>query len=372
MQLYYDDAQDKLVIKCTGLYESDQLADMLSVEGLEVRDRMTLIIKEFRASGQNSFGAVKEPDSNEITPYVIVSGMSGSGRFNPGRDLIFERLGGEFLDYYMQKYSILCNRALLKTIQSNNIDELRENYRDMARFLSMDLVRIFDELTWPRTGRVCIDVHLPVLLRDLRYQQGSRIAYLFRDPRDWIVSTYHFFRNVYLKNRDNPSAPQCLDLYSESGDDKARVFKALIDGEFPHVSDRLCYVYPSVRELLEDKIKYRAKEDVFFVDYERTRLEPVEFFADFAKWIAGTPDLPPEVSQADLEKAAEMGTFSYQTKGKIQEGCSDDWVKDDGGWFRKGIVGDWQNHFTKEMKDYFKDQTGDLLIEAGYATDMDW
>jgi hypothetical protein len=40
--------------------------------------------------------------------------------------------------------------------------------------------------------------------------------------------------------------------------------------------------------------------------------------------------------------------------------------------YRKGIAGDWQNHFTAKIKKVFKREYGRLLIEAGYETDMNW
>lgn len=39
---------------------------------------------------------------------------------------------------------------------------------------------------------------------------------------------------------------------------------------------------------------------------------------------------------------------------------------------RKGIVGDWRNYFDDEMKFRFKQLYGDVLADAGYATDDDW
>lgn len=39
---------------------------------------------------------------------------------------------------------------------------------------------------------------------------------------------------------------------------------------------------------------------------------------------------------------------------------------------RKGIVGDWRNHFTDAHKARFKQLAGDLLIEAGYERDLNW
>ena len=39
---------------------------------------------------------------------------------------------------------------------------------------------------------------------------------------------------------------------------------------------------------------------------------------------------------------------------------------------RKGIVGDWKNHFDEKHKDYFKQIAGDLLIDLGYEDNKSW
>ncbi len=39
---------------------------------------------------------------------------------------------------------------------------------------------------------------------------------------------------------------------------------------------------------------------------------------------------------------------------------------------RKGISGDWQNHFTDKVKQEFKEKYGPLLIATGYETSLDW
>lgn len=39
---------------------------------------------------------------------------------------------------------------------------------------------------------------------------------------------------------------------------------------------------------------------------------------------------------------------------------------------RKGIAGDWRNHFTERVKDEFKKHFGDMLIAAGYEKDDRW
>lgn len=39
---------------------------------------------------------------------------------------------------------------------------------------------------------------------------------------------------------------------------------------------------------------------------------------------------------------------------------------------RKGIRGDWQNHFSARTMDRFKERYGRVLIETGYETNLDW
>jgi len=39
---------------------------------------------------------------------------------------------------------------------------------------------------------------------------------------------------------------------------------------------------------------------------------------------------------------------------------------------RKGVSGDWQNHFTNKVSEYFKANYGKLLINSGYENDMNW
>jgi hypothetical protein len=41
-------------------------------------------------------------------------------------------------------------------------------------------------------------------------------------------------------------------------------------------------------------------------------------------------------------------------------------------FYRKGIAGDWKNHFSAEETRVFKTLAGEMLIQLGYEKDMDW
>ncbi len=41
-------------------------------------------------------------------------------------------------------------------------------------------------------------------------------------------------------------------------------------------------------------------------------------------------------------------------------------------FYRKGIAGDWKNHFGDEEKRIFKEAAGDMLVQLGYEKDLSW
>ncbi|MFC2155561.1 sulfotransferase domain-containing protein [Acidobacteriota bacterium] len=40
--------------------------------------------------------------------------------------------------------------------------------------------------------------------------------------------------------------------------------------------------------------------------------------------------------------------------------------------FRKGVPGDWRNHFSEPVKSNFKEKFGNLLIKTGYEKNLNW
>jgi hypothetical protein len=66
-----------------------------------------------------------------------------------------------------------------------------------------------------------------------------------------------------------------------------------------------------------------------------------------------------------LDRLLERSSFRYYTgRDPGQENRKR--------FYRKGIAGDWKNHFGDEEKRIFKDIAGDLLITLGYEKDLSW
>lgn len=73
-----------------------------------------------------------------------------------------------------------------------------------------------------------------------------------------------------------------------------------------------------------------------------------------------------EISEEHLAKIIQANDFSVKSGGRNPG------EEDVNSHFRKGIAGDWKNHFNQQHIDYFKEQYGDLLIKLGYEKDNNW
>lgn len=72
------------------------------------------------------------------------------------------------------------------------------------------------------------------------------------------------------------------------------------------------------------------------------------------------------VSDDLIKDIIEKTSFTKLTKGRKQGD------EDVTSHFRKGVAGDWKNYFTPKVKEAFKSQYGDILIEWGYEQDQNW
>lgn len=96
------------------------------------------------------------------------------------------------------------------------------------------------------------------------------------------------------------------------------------------------------------------------VRYESIAEQPAQELRSIFDWLG--------VASEDtiVEHLVKTHTFEQLSGGRSrgQEDPTAEW--------RKGIAGDWKNHFTNEDKDLFKSIAGELLVELGYEQGTDW
>lgn len=154
---------------------------------------------------------------------------------------------------------------------------------------------------------------------------GEKVVYIVRDPRDVMISFY-----FYLNNFQNKS--QNISMYEF-------IKKHMPDWK-RHVTEWL--------DKADTIIKY---EDV-------SANTPAALDKAF-KSIGISIEMP------ILEQAEEIFNFNKLSNRKKGE-------EDKSSFFRKGIVGDWKNHFDNSEKELLKELVGDLLIKLGYEKDLKW
>ena len=92
-----------------------------------------------------------------------------------------------------------------------------------------------------------------------------------------------------------------------------------------------------------------------------------DLIADFPETVGALLTfLGVDASQETIENLRRETDFKRLSGGRAPGETDPD------SYFRKGIAGDWKNHFSDEDKSVFKEVAGDLLIELGYEQDMDW
>ncbi|XP_039365639.1 sulfotransferase 2A1 isoform X1 [Mauremys reevesii] len=192
-------------------------------------------------------------------------------------------------------------------------------------------------LSYPRPR--LLTCHLPILLFPTSFF-GSRakVIYTLRNPKDVLVS-YFYFSKMCSSYEDPESFEQFL------GD--------FLSGDVPHGS-----WFDHVRGWMEMK----GKENFFFITYEELQQDlrgSVQRLCQF---------LEQELDDGAINSVVENASFRAMKENKMCNSTllpRDIMDQDKGTFLRKGICGDWKNHFTVAQSEAFdriyQDRMGGLL-----------
>jgi hypothetical protein len=164
---------------------------------------------------------------------------------------------------------------------------------------------------------------------------------IIRDLRDTLISAYFSFKvshplftkyNVNLRNK-------LISMDMEKG------FMYLMENWLPACA----IIQESWIESREEVIKY---EDLLFRDIDI-----------LSRLLIDRSGLP--VSNERLKNNILTNRFESLTGRKPGHEMIDSHM-------RKATQGDWKNHFTRNLKEAFKERYGALLIKTGYEHDYEW
>lgn len=202
-----------------------------------------------------------------------------------------------------------------------------------------------------------------VIQNHWRYHPAlQRVLYLYRDGRDVMASLY-FDRIRVARHTERPGKVYVRRTYERllgKDYDPGNILRHLprfIEFEFAHPGRGTPLNW---RDHVEDWYHCGESRAVTLVSYEDLRRDCVATLGRVLEAMTGQA-----VDPWRLETTVEKMSMRRQT-GR------DPGQTDITQHIRKGVVGDWRNHFSKEAAEIFNELAGATLVRLGYETDEAW
>jgi len=178
----------------------------------------------------------------------------------------------------------------------------------------------------------------------LQKPDAHKTFFIARDPRDLIISNY-----FSLKYSHDPYHPYILKmrekLNSMSQDDG--------------ITNIINSFTAGTKKTLDGWFKQKSKKIKLIKFEEIFGEKQYNVFSRLLK------HCNINISTTDIKFLLEK--YSFKNISGRKQGSED--IKHH---YRKGISGDWKNHFTNQHKDLFKKLSGSLLVICGYEKDNNW
>jgi hypothetical protein len=173
-------------------------------------------------------------------------------------------------------------------------------------------------------------------------QPGRATIFVFRDPRDVIVS------HVFYATEMHPGHGMHY-YYTEVLTNMEERIDAAIQGVQEPGSE-----LSSIRAKYQAYLGWLDQPDVLCLRFEELILEQQAALERILDYLQGRGFTP------NVERAEAIEALTNAIKPRKS------------GTFRKGQPGNWQEHFTQANQAHFKATAGDLLIQLGYERDNNW
>ncbi|CAN0896892.1 Cytosolic sulfotransferase 5 [Linum grandiflorum] len=200
-------------------------------------------------------------------------------------------------------------------------------------------------------GRL-FNTHMPYSYLPDSIKKDCKLVYITRDPKDTLVSQWHFFNKIFKGNIQHP-----LPL--------ERAADIFCNGRIPFG--------PYWEHVLEYWEASRASPDkVMFIKYEDLRRDPKQYVHKLALFL-GKPFVDGDKDDVEVEKVIWRSSFDrlkdldVNKTGKSFAAVVP--LLTNNLFFRRGEVGDWRNHLTAEMAKRIDDVTREKFRCTGLYLD---
>ncbi|ELT96400.1 hypothetical protein CAPTEDRAFT_18003, partial [Capitella teleta] len=180
--------------------------------------------------------------------------------------------------------------------------------------------------------------HLPYHTMEKHAKRDTKIIVGFRNPKDNIVSIYHFYRS----NRD------------------LGCFKGSFSEFFQLVKDKHLF-FGDVFDYNVGWWNIRDRPNTMYVNYEDLTEDPVREVRRMAQFLGK------EVSDEDVANIIQWTSFGNMAteKSTNYEGIKHIIDFEISPYMRKGKVGDWRNYFNNEQSEFIDEQYEKTCMPVG-------
>lgn len=222
------------------------------------------------------------------------------------------------------------------------------------------LLSSYLDLPWAKL-RTFPSIRGAVLHSHFNYHPGvSNCFYVYRDGRDALASEYFYrVRVLYLKDHPN--------------DDKwQKIFTTLYGPGFD-----LADVRNNLPQYLEYCLTASHFASLTWPEHIRAWVQPRRGNVAFLRYEDLLQDTFDPISRG-LAQFLNEPINESRLRASIEEVSFAKWTgrqpgeEDLSNFFRKGVAGDWRNHFTREAAEIFAEYAGEALVSLGYEQNFDW
>ncbi|KAK2824692.1 hypothetical protein Q5P01_021867 [Channa striata] len=220
--------------------------------------------------------------------------------------------------------------VLKKIIEASTGEKYQSKMPPLIEFMGPDVIKGLDQAPSPRF----LGTHMhPDNIPATFYEKKAKMLVILRNPKDTLVSYYHFHNN-------NPVLPCCKSWDSFYSD---------------FMSGDVCWGSYFDHALAWDK--KMDDSNVMFITYEDLKQDLSEGIRQVSAFYGFS------LTEAQIQQLAEQSTFkAMKENSSITHGVVANAI------FRKGEVGDWKNYFTaeqsKEMDELFNKRLAGTRLGA--------
>ena len=209
-----------------------------------------------------------------------------------------------------------------------------------------------EQLVPPRSMKTHLPYHMTP--GGLPHTTGTKYIYIIRNPKDVCVSFWHFGQTQIKK--------------FQSGDDQSGAGPIPWDLFFTDFMEAKNggSIYGGWLNHVLGWWKHKDAPNILFLRYETVKKEPYKTVQTIAKFM-GMKDVTDEY----VETVVGNSSFDSMSMNSSVNNRKKDGASFAIQFLRKGIIGDWKNHFTAAQNATFEENFGKIFEENGLLFDYE-